>query len=101
MKDGKLEAGDVLYDYGWLGKINRFVIDRTTKTMAISGSIRFKIDVHGGRVYYIGRGYDRAFIDNDEIRNKFEVQELISKITPEKVASLSREKLEIICKILE
>ena len=55
MKDNKIEPGDVLYTISNYGGMRKFVIDRVTKTQAIAGITKFKIEGSGtGNFYIIG-----------------------------------------------
>ena len=75
----QLKVGDVVY-YDSLG-LNKYIIDRVTKTMAMSGLTKFKID-YDNIVQMVGGGWNSyCQIETPEIKEKYEKYILINKIT--------------------
>lgn len=105
MKDGKLEVGDVVYGgYGSRTTESKYIIDRITKTLAISGLHRFNIKVGcngsvyapGGGVYSLTR-YRVSTPELDEIHFRGQSENRIKSID---FSTLPMEKIKEIIEII-
>jgi hypothetical protein len=78
-----LKVGDVVYGTSY-NDIWKYVIERVTKTQAISGNIKFKIGYGDNWVSVIGeRGYSRTsyYISTPELEEKYVRYKIINKIS--------------------
>lgn len=95
-----LSVGDVIYmenNYGFCGKIT---IERVTKTQAISGDIKLRIETldNGKRAKAIGETYGwnsiRYLLETPEIKERYWRQGAVRKLKEADYSKLSTEVLE-------
>ena len=82
----KLEVGNVIYGKNRIYGIREvFTIERVTKTQAISGNSRFKIETYDGRARMVGDQYDgfnrtSYYLETEELKEEFIRQKAIEKL---------------------
>ena len=95
-----LSVGDVIYmenNYGFSGKI---VIERVTKTQAISGNVKLRIETldNGKRAKAIGETYGwnstRYLLETPEVKERYWRQGAVRKLKEADYSKLSTEVLQ-------
>lgn len=104
----KLKVGDIIYSVFGDGNIKeKRVIDRLTKTQAISGTSNFTIDINdAGSVSMIGghwavRGAYTYKIETEELKKAYERRLLIERIKETSWHTLTDVQLRAIANIIE
>jgi hypothetical protein len=105
VRDGKLEAGDVVY--GWNSHtITTHKIDRVTSTMAFSGRLKFDIGLSGHFVHAKGKsrhvfGCTTYYFGNNHVIEKYNHREALLGVSRINLSLLPTEKLLKIIAIAE
>lgn len=103
----KLKKGDVIYSHCYGGVDSRLIIDKTTKTQAITlGGSRFRIEYNenSGMIKVVGEqgyGTTQYYIETPDLKAKFIRRKMESAIKNINLKDLSNEKLEKIYTILK
>ncbi len=100
----KLKVGDRIYRCYRGEPTNVITIERTTKTQAISGTNRFKIEYsERSWINVVGRGsYSQAsyYLETPRLIEKFNRIKLLSKVKTIKFDELTDEQLKSILNVL-
>jgi len=97
-----LKAGDVIYRF-YQGIIeDKLVIERITKTQAISGNHKFSISYRGENVYLIGTGgvFNSFKIETNQLKEEYRKKEIISTLKRYDYNEVEIETLEKMYNIL-
>jgi hypothetical protein len=100
----ELKVGDRIYQF-YLGRVKEiYQIDRITKTLAVSGNIKFKLEYNHPEVITINSAntweMSSYSLETPELKEQLFKQNAISKIQKAKLEDLSIEQLKEIIKIL-
>jgi len=100
----ELKVGDIIYQTHGKRIYNVYTIDRTTKTLAVSGNAQFKLEYkHPSNIRLkCANTWDvhSYSLETPELKEQLFKQNAISKIQKAKLEDLSIEQLKEIIKIL-
>lgn len=103
----QLKVGDVIYGKNRMyGICRKVVVERLTRTQAICGGLKFKIDVNNGAVKAIGETYDSwnvtyYYLENDKLKEEYFRQNACAQLKSFDYGSLSTETLNQLVSILD
>ena len=98
----KLEKGDRIYRCHSGKPSSIMVIDRTTKTQAVSGTTKFRIECSGWISVIGGSSYSRVsyYLETPKLIEEYNRVKLLRKVSSIKFDELSDDKLQDIVNVL-